>query len=523
MGDGRQDVRNVRIPIEESVVTYGSGYEIGPRLRKCSNIVHNWITSEGEVEFPFSTPEVPGDLDVTGIPLFPAAENPSGTGYWYGGKDLDGFGISDMYVAAVSTELNKREIYDLELGTALAQIGVSLGAGPVTTPWSFAFAGNISEPTTFITTGDAYFKAKIINTGGIRQVVLYLPTPFDPDNEPGFEDKPRVNYYHLNRLWLAYHSTISRRTLVYYSDPFDPDTLQGTNFLDIQDSCNVIFRTSGSDLDLSSTPHLFFGCESSIWLLDGDPNLGNASFRQLKKGLGIRSLRHNVEISGGDCFLATDGRIYFLPVGSFDPIPVSDAIRGEFSTNNENLYLGWRAPYLYVFDGNANTNWLSDFSDVPRRISWSGPHQNISDYNDVRGFISDHPFNPTKNFVVFRDLECITGRFVNQANIKVMQTGYIYEINSDVVFKRAKFKFQRTVSDQNFTLKITNHDGNMDTRDFIVSALPAASIDTIQHILVVLDPDVISVGKFFFLELAGSTLQNIRDWQVEYRVVPRKD
>ena len=521
MTDVRQDVKTVRINIESTIQTFGTGYEIGPNLRKCSNLVHNWMTKDGITKSPFDYPELPFSYDV---PFNPPAVSANGVGYWYGSP-----GNSDFYVGAIDPTNDKREIYNLNTGDALVQSGVSLGAGAPDTPFSFAYAGNLSQPTTFVCAAQGYLKGRIIDNFGARIVTSYVPQPFDPDGStPNFETSPRIVYYHLARVWLSYWSQISRRSLIFYSDPFNPTLIRGTNYVDVPDLCNVIFRTSASDLDISSTPHLFFGCLSSIWILDGDPNRGNAFFRELRRDFGIRNAKHQVEVTGGSVFLATNNRLYILPSGSFDPVVISNGLRQKFDSLDRYLHLGWRNPYLYVFDPVNSVCWICDFTNFPQTLNWSGPHTNASQAGQAMGMVTDYPATANIYVPLTRDKTgpCILGTLNQDSSTREMpifETGYIYEPDADVGVKRVRFKIRQTLNEQTFTLRVTNNQGLGDTRSFILEASISPNNDTISHILVVFDPDRISIGKFFFLELISDTLINILDWQVEYRVVPRKD
>lgn len=513
MTDQREDVKDVRIRIEDSVVNYGSGYDIGPKLTRCTGVMHNWVDKNGVPSFPFGHVDVPSQ---TFIPLIPVPKDPDGLGIWY---NLPG---STKYLLGAKRLSNKAgTVYDMETGLEIP--GLFLGT-TISSAWSFAFAGNINFPTTFVTAAGIINKAKINDFGLGLELNPYTPIPFNPDGQPDFELRPRIFYYHLNRLFMVYQSTVTKRSLAFYSDPFNLDFIRGTNFIDIPDLCNAVFRASASDVDIGSIPHLFFGCREGIYVLDGDPNLGNASFRQLKRSFGIFNLHHHVEVSGGVCILATDGRIHFVASGSFEPIPISESVRQKFSYLNPKLFLAWRAPYLYVLDAALGDIWIADLSGLPNNVYWTGPHRSQTDglLNPLPfGMITGHPYD--NNIVIpLGDTSTQIAEFFPSTN-GIMETGYIYEPMKDIVCKRMRFKFRQGLVDMTFTARITNNDGQTDTRDFTIPGRADATSNTVAHALIVFDPDTVSFGKFFFCELSGFDLAYIIDWNIEYRIQGRKE
>lgn len=527
----RENVKKIRIPIEESVVTFGSGYEIGPRLRVCSNVVHNYIRASSLPAFPFGPPNLPSlDTAVSLVPTLPdtgPVTNPSGMGSWLS-KD----GLSHYWVVA-DVAGGLRRIFDAESGQSLTfdvywgnQVGLP----------SFAFAPNIFVPITFVTIpGVAKLKQirEVVPGSDVFIAESYLPS-FDPGTLPNHPTAPNQLYYHLNRLWLAYILSNSRRSLVYFSDPLNTGVIRANNFLDVPDHTTVIFRASASDVDLGSQAHLIIGCRSTIHILDGDPTQGNAVFRQLKRTFGIRRSSHVAETSEGACFLATDNLIYLMPRGGTEPLPISGLVRDKFNSLDPPVILGWRYPYLYVFDASSARIWLGDLGNPQQGVYWSGPHSTSTVFN-ISGFVADHPFEFDKVFVAITDLSDSSAKVAKitdssfQNDTQVMETGYIFEQDADVAFKRAIFDFRRPANTQRvYKLTATNNNGISSECEFAIPPIPSPSgVNDIFKKLVVLPKPV--VGDFFFLRLESmdppflGNLHALRNWNLEYRVFPRKD
>lgn len=516
----REDVKRLRIPVEESIVTFASGYEIGPRLRVCKNLVHNYIRSSSAAVFPFGEPVLPGlstAVTLVKAPIDPIGPvtNPSLMGGW-----LSSIGNSSYWVVA-DVAGGLRRIFNVETGARLAFIGSVWGVDSGLP--SFAFAPNISVPTLFVVIPNEA-KKKIIETSpgsGTFQAVDYSPV-FDP----GPVDQI---YYHLNRLFQAQHLD-GRRSLIFFTDPINTDIIRGNNFLDVPDHTTVMFRASPSDVDLGSQAHLIIGCKSSIHILDGDPTLGNAVFRQLKKTFGIATSRQVAETSEGACFIGTDSLIYLMPRGGTEPIPISGFIRDKFLYTNTNLILGWQFPYLYVFEGSQRI-WLGDMGNSQQGIYWTGPHA-VSQLFGIHGYFSDHPFELNKTFVSILDGGIAkTARFSGFSNNgQILETGYISEPDCDVVFKRAIFDMVQASVDRAFRLTVYNNQKQSSFRDFVVPAQSLlTSPDAVAKELVITVPQELARGDFFFMRLESNdpttlgSLRNLRNWNIEYRVVPRKD
>jgi len=518
-----ETIKKVSIKIEETLATYGSGYAINTSLRRISNVVRNYIQADGRGIAPFGFPAVPFDGVIL---LSPTAQTPDGMGIWQGQADS-----THLLVGALQVAPLRGRVYNLVDGVGINSIdwgGVFVG------PWSFAFASNIDRPTTYATFRGADKAMRLRETfdgSGVLVGDLYNPT-FNPNSQSGFEVGPSLLYYHLNRLFLLYRSTTSRRSLAFFSDAVDPQTIRGTNFLDVPDLGTAMFRSSASDLDISEQANLFIAGESSISILEGDPTLGNATYRLLKKSFGISSSRQIVETSEGAVFLATDGMVYIIPRGSLEPIPISERVRDIADRFNPTLFFGFRKPYLYLFVGTKF--YMADLSSL-QDVYWSGPHTSTPEIAYEGGMVSDNPFLPNESYTATsvgqNNMGSVSSLIINDSHInfktQTFQTGYIAEGDAFVRFKRSIFVFQNDALNQHYRLTVTDSLGRTDFVDFIVPG-SALIVDRTTEVLVTLP--VALGGEFFFMKLESMTpigfplgrLPNIREWLLEYRVSPRK-
>jgi len=518
-----EKVRKVPIKIEETLTTYGSGYAINLSLRRVSNVVRNYIRQDGRGVAPFGFPAVPFDDETL---LVPTAQNADGVGIWKGGG-----GTTHLLVGAFQVAPNRGRVYNLVDGVGINSID---WGGSFVGPWSFTYAANIDRPTTYVTYRGADKAVRLRETfdgSGVLVGDLYNPT-FNPNGQSGFEVGPSVVYYHLNRIFLLYRSTFGRRSLVFFSDAVDPQTIRGTSFIDVSDLGTAMFRSSASDLDISEQANLFIAGEESISILEGDPTLGNATFRVLKKNLGITSGRQFVETSEGVCFLGTDGMLYIIPRGSLEPIPIGERIRNIPDRFDPSLFFGFRKPYLFLFK--TASFYMADLSNL-QDVYWSGPHNSREVVPYAGGMASDNPFEESQIYTTTafgqNNMGSISSLAINDNTNtfgpQILETGYVAEADAFVKFKRALLVFQNATTNQHFRFTVKDSKDRSDFVEFIVPGTPT-TVDRTTEILVVLP--IALGGEFFFMRLEALTpigfplgrMTNLREWLLEYRVDPRK-
>lgn len=160
---------------------------------------------------------------------------------------------------------------------------------------------------------------------------------------------------HLDRLWLA------RGKLVYFTDPLNLDSIRSTNVINVGDEVTCLIGGQYGAIDASGVPHLVIGGDSSVAVLDGDPQLGGAALRVLSQSTGILGPHAAVTTPYGVYFLGTDGNLWNIPPGTAEMFRVGDPIAGTLGINQRTLvidigedatgHLAWFDPYLYIYPG----------------------------------------------------------------------------------------------------------------------------------------------------------------------------
>jgi len=512
---GRQNTKTIRIPFEQGILTNASGYEIGPRLRLLENLVYRYVSLGGDAKSTLAIPMVPSP----GPALFPPGVNLGDMGALLG--DL---GESFYFVGGNEFTTAQRVVYNMDTGQEIVS-NVNFGAGlSPSDRWSFAFAGNIVQPTTFCTRADGLAMGQIVLVAGVPTIQPYVPV-----FNPGVAGQL---YYYLNRLWLGYRIA-GRRSLIFFTDPLGTGIIRGNNFIDFPDSLVKMFRASSSDVDIGASSHLIFAGKSSISVLDGDPTSGNAVFRSLKRDIGVSFPAQVAEVGSGACFIGSNDQIYYLPPGVNQLIPIGQEVRDLIASNSPNQILGWRNPYLYFFIGTADLMMLCNLDDLmlgkSAEVQWSGIHHGMNNDHVVSAFLSDYPFEQNKNFVANDSPAGAAGidLIVSVANNgdQRMRTGFIAPPDSDCAFWRIALDVQKDSSIKNFELLVFDNEGHSETKSFSVPAHSGSpfvefhkeSVTLAQHVR----------GDFFAMQLKALQpelgLENLRNWNVEYRVIPRKD
>lgn len=198
--------------------------------------------------------------------------------------------------------------------------------------------------------------------------------------------KVRALAVHLDRLWMAQLRTGSSLTSdLWYTDPFDAETIRPESSVNIEDIVNVITASIPGQLDVSGVPHLFIGCDNSIWMIDGDPSNTQALRRQIASSVGCRSPLGVAVSQYGVFFVGTDHDIYLCSTDGRSVLPVGGPIRDRININASSLEDGglraslcWFAPYLYYFpSGNPAFAYVCDMTD-PQKPVWWGPVQSVA-------------------------------------------------------------------------------------------------------------------------------------------------
>jgi hypothetical protein len=168
---------------------------------------------------------------------------------------------------------------------------------------------------------------------------------------------------HLDRLWLG------RGKSVYYTDPLNADSIRTTNVIRVNGDVRCLIPGQFGAIDTSGVPHLIIGTPNGVEILDGDPKLGGglqADKRTLLDGVGMASPHCAALTPYGVFFLATDGNLWMIPLGTQQAFPVGEPVRNLIGLNNLTATLDadsnatgsvvWMNPYLYIYPG-GETNY----------------------------------------------------------------------------------------------------------------------------------------------------------------------
>lgn len=192
---------------------------------------------------------------------------------------------------------------------------------------------------------------------------------------------------HLDRLWGILNGpggTGNVRTCkVYYTNPLDSTTILPNSFVQIPDFGTALARCSLGGIGVGGDAQMIVGCQASIWVIDGDPTLGNSIRRQLMSGVGVLASCAMTETDHGVAFLGTDGQCYLIRPGAQQVEPIGEDIFGAFTGYRPALLdgtgatpivtLAWLPPYLVVWNGSGGAYYVCDLSD-PRQPRWYGQH-----------------------------------------------------------------------------------------------------------------------------------------------------
>lgn len=172
---------------------------------------------------------------------------------------------------------------------------------------------------------------------------------------------------HLDRLWIA-----SSSSYLYFTDPFNVNSIRANNVISLGGAipeCLVPGQLGA--IDSSGIPHLIIGCRGGVFVLDGDPQLGNAALRTLSTEVGMPNPNAAVTTPYGVFFLGTDGNLWQIPPGAAEVRPVGEGIRNvlgvgffaDIDINDLDIAdsigaLAWFDPYIYHFISGAPNNGL---------------------------------------------------------------------------------------------------------------------------------------------------------------------
>ena len=295
---------------------------------------------------------------------------------------------------------------------------------------------------------------------------------------------------HLDKLWMAKpqnafgtDTTQGYRTLIYFTDAFNYRMIRATNFVLIEDEVRALGRPTSGGVGAQGDSQLVAGCRSSIWVIDGDPQLPGSGRRLLSPYVGVVAQSCMAESPLGLFVLCTDGQLYLLPPGAGRMIPIGGPIRNQFYGYRDDQVsaafgvptLLWMSPYLFYVT-TLNKTFICDFSDTTKPKWWgfmgyatsvggNGPH--------VVGGVT--PFNsgsavPTVGKMIWalQDVGSSTYRLANILMNSITLTGRdpalttrnLYIPGYKLEALRAHLIVARTTPTQTYSVTATNEAGD---------------------------------------------------------------
>lgn len=274
----------------------------------------------------------------------------------------DGFGVGDTIVVSDST--SNDGTYTVTVATALvltvsqALVDETVGTSTITLNPTLAAGTSVlvfSHPRA----SKVYY---LLSTSGatIRSLTDNVT------NCPSFAAALAV---YLDRLWLL-EGQLTGQSKLWYTDPLDLDSIRTTNVIQVPDCGTCLVPAQFGAIDTSGVPHLIIGCANSIYVLDGDPQLGGglqADLRTLSVGVGIANSHAAAVTPFGVFFIGSDGCLWHIPPGAQQMQNVGGPIENHLGVNNQTgasdigltaskSQLAWFPPYLYLFPG-GETAW----------------------------------------------------------------------------------------------------------------------------------------------------------------------
>lgn len=533
---GRQNVQIVPLDLRGGVITNETGFAIGPRLRLAKNV--GWQSF-------YSTDE----LRRRSLAFLPHADPTPTVTLASGTHDVATHILGILFNATnrgvvVSEELTTGDflVHRESNGSLINDTGNAILSSPDPRTAPIADWPSIATPTTYL------------SHPGLVSPDTYQWTSsafaiYTPANNPGTAFKGNsALIVHLDRLWLAKQQS-GIRTLVWYTDPLDPNTVRPTSFIDIPDYVSSMFRASSSPIDIGAQAHLVFGCFNSVWVLDGDPTQGNAVLRRLKFGIGISDQSCVAPTEFGAVVLATNGQFYLIPEGAQEMVPIGNDNRDIAQVyqayqlglaRRANASLSWASPYVYYCPDDINACWALDFSRglPPRwwgpltsslnggfaygaRLFNSGVEDGVPGTGKIRVGLTSIGNDGGKVYTI--DLAATAPTSIRECRLR---TGYIRVPDHRVKFGRLVLltTAKATGAEQAIFCSAYTPDGTTKTVQRVPTGVAIPAVDLVVKSVFQFDALAVA-GDYFYLEIIWpQTVEpDLQDAWLEFHVEPKAD
>lgn len=417
----RKNVEQLRVPLDEGIVTNATNHQIGHRLKEMLNAAWGYKRQGPFVEtIGLGRPAYPANFitmsnceQIFDIDFF----KDSTTGTWY----------------TIATGLRTS---DGNPGAWAADTGVELPNNPFPAGihTSLLYFGDISPSTMFAFSENAITTDIVKLEDIITGFVAYAPTGLPVATT-------RAMKAYQKRLWIGLTEGTQSFDQLWYSNVYDSTIFRTGAFYRILGRITCLFRTTASDIDSGGGAHLVVGCEGSIHVIDGVPEAGNDLLRTLTDKIGIVRDMY-VETPTGAFFMGSDRVIYYMAPGATNIQPISTPI-GDRVPDSSVACLGYEHPNLLLF---------SDITDLyiynVWRQTWSGRHAigNGSLLPDILfrkvGYANNYPQNSAVvNTYVGDQFRGNVWQISPLADFTFdrwgFQTGYINKPSMHVAFSRA--------------------------------------------------------------------------------------
>jgi hypothetical protein len=543
----------IEIDLRGGVYSNETGYAIGARLRPSSNLAWQPKFSAGAAQglanYCMAPPPrltFPATIALSSNPVqicgWGVGHNATNQTYALGFDNSSPalFKAWKVFGTGAGSVVGTADAVTASQSSANARTHLSCAAyweqtGDITIP-----ATGVGETTTptHVTGGALFFSHPTINK------IFYLldssgTTRSYTDDVSNVPAGAQALLVHLDRLWMAkdIEAAVSQ---VWYTDPFDAETVRPTNFLYIPDSVTALGLNTPGGLDASAQPHLVIGGRHTIYVLDGDPSQGNALERAIVFNVGVQSPMAMCTTPYGMVLLATDGQIYLIPPGAQQLVPVGNPIMDQlanFAPKSDSTLLVptslmWMPPYVYLYSQNDwNVGWMLELTD-PQQPKWWGPipHESGS-VNAV--FMADDGRGPvaaavgTQTLGIMRGISRAATTAPNTFSLSALvwgaapqitavpqtvKTGYLYANGHDIELRRVTLiTNQQTAANLiNYTVVAKTVDGQSYTgvkQPVPLTALPSTvspSVDLLNRHTYIFPGMTGVVSDAVWLEITGT-------------------
>lgn len=494
---GRQNIKLIKLPLTEGVYAKGTLYNVGPRLRTS----RSYYNDGGTVPPKLIASTVIHDLNAIS-------------------SDLSGMGEFAGAILLGARKPGAPASQNLTVFRGGIELtGPLLEVAPLDLPWSIVYwpnaaPGNVQTPTTYMVNKSTNHVWK--TTDGAARTELTEFSAFISAANKGAS----VAIIHLQQLWLA-NFVSSRLSRVWFSDPLRPDIWRAGQYVEIEDEVTSMFLVVPSDINVGAQTQLIFGGTGSIAVLDGSPLQGNAILRKLSTQIGILSQNNVTTTPYGAVFVGTDTRIYLIPPGATEIVPISEAIEDLiFPTSDATLV--WDSPDILMALATTDLQFQLSFRN-PQKPKWWGPNSTGGGIHAVSGGAFVDATGLTKNtYVIDRTVKRVFKWPASTQPISPtvrFTTGYFFEPGMRVRLRRVNVLLGPVLSVGGFVISASCTQADGTVVSFAVTVPQALTKDAMIPLHF---QDCTQTDAFQLLISGSDQGLEFREIEIEYVVIGRQ-